>query len=175
MTAVAQSGLQQTAQESQMTQHTHYRLGLALALLCGLTPALVGTPAQQKTPATENFDGKVVPLAAQLEKHGAKLDVDAAEHWMALVTDDGKVFPLIKDDGSRMFFKDKGLLNRPMRLAARQIPGTTMLQVVNVHSINKGQLYDVFYWCDTCSIRCLEPGDCACCGAKVEFREVPVR
>jgi len=34
--------------------------------------------------------------------------------------------PLVKDDGSRMFFKDKRLLDRPMRLTGRLVEGTTV-------------------------------------------------
>src|SRR5207249_1481565 len=53
-------------------------------------------------PKTEEFTGKVVSLAGPLEKFGAKLDKDAAPFWLALVTADGKSYPLIKDSGSRM-------------------------------------------------------------------------
>src|SRR5262245_25901261 len=62
------------------------------------------------------FEGKVVPLDDVVAKSGTKLDADAAPYWLALVTDDGKVYPLVKDGGSRLFFRDKALLNRPMRL-----------------------------------------------------------
>ena len=152
------------------------RLGLCLVAALILSPILwaVGAPPKS-TPKTEEFDGKVVPLASVLDKLGPKLDPDAAPQWLALVGDDGKVYPLIKDDGSRMFFKDKTLLNRPMRLTGRLVPGSQMLQVVNVHSYLKGQLHDVYYWCDTCSIRAYELGKCGCCGDIMELREVPMQ
>jgi hypothetical protein len=151
-----------------------HRLGVVAAVLLGCLPGLIGIAAQ---PATKNdqFNGKVVPLAGLLEKHGAKLDPDAASQWMALLSDDGKVYPLVKDDITRMFFKDKSLQNRPMRLTGRLIADSQILLVVNVQSYLKGQLHDVYYWCETCTIRALEPGDCACCGAVLELREVPLR
>jgi hypothetical protein len=74
-----------------------------------------------------------------------------------------------------MFFKDKRLLDRPMRLTARQLPNGRLLQVVQVHSYIDGQLHDVYYWCDICSIRTFEAGDCGCCGMKMELRETPVK
>src|SRR5262249_15193582 len=99
----------------------------------------------------------------------------AAEHWMALVGDDGTIYPLVKDDGSRMFFKDKALLNRPMRLTARRIPQSQLLQVVKVYSYLKGELHEVYYWCDGCSVRAYEAGHCGCCGDKLVRKEVPLR
>jgi hypothetical protein len=155
-----------------MTRHIPRRFGIALAILLGAVPAVVGTAGQQGF-KTEFFNGKVVPLASYLEKQGIKADADA--NGRALVTDDGKVYILVKDDGTRMFFKDNTLLDRPMRLTGRLVPNSTLLQAVAVHSYHKGQLHEVFYWCDTCAIRTLEPGDCACCSAKLELREVPVR
>jgi hypothetical protein len=124
---------------------------------------------------TEFFNGKVVPLADILQKQGTKLDADAAPYSLALVTEVGKIYPLVKDAGARMFFKDAKLLNRPMRLTGRLIPNSTLLQVVNVHSYLKGKLHEVYYLCDICTIRGYEAGICDCCGGPMELREVPVK
>ena len=152
------------------------RIGLGLVAALALSPILwaVGAPTKA-APKTEDIDGKVVALASVLAKLGPKLDPDAAPQWLALVADDGKVYPLIKDDGSRMFFKDERLLNRPMRLTARLIPEVQMLQVIQVHSRIKGELHEVYYWCDICTIRGYEAGICDCCGGPMELRETPAR
>src|SRR5262249_53132260 len=124
---------------------------------------------------TEYYKGKVVPLAGVMEKLGVKLDADAAPYWLALVSDGGKIYPLIKDDGSRMFFKDPRLLNRPVRLTGQLLPGSQLLQVVEVHSYSpKNELQEVYYWCDICSIKRYEKKLCDCCGAPMELREEPV-
>ena len=154
-----------------MTPRLRRRLALGLVLLLGCVPAVAGR--QQPEIKTAGYKGKVVPRAGVLDKQGVKLDADAAEHWLALVTEDGKVYPLVKDDGSRMFFKDKSLLNRPMLLTARLVSQPQMLQVVKVQSYVKGELRDVFYWCDICSIRTYEPGPCSCCGAPLDLHEDP--
>jgi hypothetical protein len=152
------------------------RLAVGLALALGLLPALVSRGGQAPAAAKgQVFAGKVVPLAGVLEKSGVKLDPEAEPEWLALVADDGKVYPLIRDDGSRMFFKDKRLLNRPMRLTGQLFADTHLLQVVSVHSIRSGKLHEVYYWCDICSIRRFEPGKCDCCGGPMELREVPVK
>ena len=153
------------------------RLGLCAAVALSFSPVLIsraGGEAQKLK--TEYYKGKVVPLAEVAEKLGAKLDGDATPYWLALVSDDGKIYPLIKDDGSRMFFKDTRLLNRPMRLTGRLLPGSQLLQVVEVHSYNqKNELQEVYYWCDICSIKRYEKKLCDCCGAPMELREEPVK
>lgn len=152
-----------------------YRLGLCLAVGLGIGSAALGIGQKGPYAAKEqSFDGKVVPLADLLKKSGAKMDADAAPHWLTLVTSTGKVYPLIKDDGSRMFFKDGRLLDRPMHLTGRLVAGD-FLQVVQVHSVKDGRLYEVDYWCDICSIRTFEPGQCTCCGGPMVLREIPVK
>jgi len=152
------------------------RLALLFIALVIAAPLLLARFADSAPPAakTEDFTGKVVPLAGPLEKLGATLDKDAGPFWLALVTDDGKTYPLIKDAGSRMFFKDKQLLDRPMRLTGRLCGDTKLLQVLSVHSLVKGVLHEPYYWCDVCKIKRLEAGNCDCCGAPLEFREVRV-
>lgn len=152
------------------------RLGLAIALGFALLPLYVGWAGGDKS-ADKNqyFTGKVVPLADALAKTGVKIDPDAAPLTLVLQADDGKLYSLIKDEGSRMFFKDAKLLNRPMRLTARPIPNSPFLQVINVHSVVKGKLHDVYYWCDVCVIKRFEPGICDCCGDVMVFREEPLK
>ena len=152
------------------------RRGLGLALLVALAPLLTlfirAAPAETKP---QFFEGQVVPLAEIVARIGSKLDDDAAPHWLALVTRDGKTYPLIKDDGSRMFFKDATLLKRPMRLTGRLLLDTHLLQVVEVHSYQKGELHEVYYWCEVCSIKRFEKKICECCGGPMELRETPAR
>lgn len=156
-----------------MNRHRWLILG---ALLFMTAPLVVAQGDNTKAPIkTEYFNGKVVPLVDVLAKEGAKLDADAAPHWLALVTDDGKVYPLVKDAGGRMFFKDAKLLKRPMRITGRLVPGTPFLQAINVHSYVNGKLHEVYYWCDICTIRGYEAGICDCCGGPMDFRETPVK
>lgn len=142
------------------------------AVALALTPLL---PAQKASaPSMQEYVGKVVPLAKILEKFGSQLDKDAAPHWLALLTDDGKVYPLIKDAGARRFFKDARLLDRPMRLSGRLYPDTHLLQVINVHSLRGGKQHELYYWCEVCAIRRDELDICECCGGPMELREPAV-
>jgi hypothetical protein len=128
-----------------------------------------------KAEKPRNFEGKVVPLADVVAKSGTKLDADAAPFWLALVADDGKVYPLVKDGGSRLFFKDKALLNRPMRLLGKLVPNSTLLCVMGVQSLVKGVPHDLYYWCDICSIRRSEKMGCECCNGKMDLIEEPAK
>jgi hypothetical protein len=130
---------------------------------------------KKKTAETGYFKGKVVPLADVVAKSGSKLDADAAPFWLALAGDDGKVYPLVKDAGSRLFFADKALQGRPMRLRGKLIPGSQLLRVMAVNSLIKGVPHEVYYYCDICSIRRGEKMICECCGGKMELREVPLK
>ena len=102
----------------------------ALIALSYCKPKAAGEPQ----PKTTYFSGKVMPLADLLMARGIKLDADASPHWLALATMEGKVHPLVKDDGSRMFYNDPELQRRSMRLAAVELPGSNMLKVTEVSS-----------------------------------------
>ena len=150
------------------------RIALLLAFASTLLPLLGGWAGDaKKADKNEYYRGKVVPIADLLAKGGTKMDADAAPFWLALQSDDGKLYPLVKNDASRMFFKDAKLLNRPMRLTARLVPNSPFMQVINVHSIVKGKLHDVYYWCDVCTIKRYEANICDCCGAPMVFHEKP--
>jgi hypothetical protein len=152
-----------------------FALAALLGALAFSLPRFAPSAEPEKS-KNEFFKGQVKTLASVLEKAGAKLDPDAAPTSLVLVADDGKIYALVKDDGSRMFYKDDRLLNREMRLTGRLLPNSQLLQVVTVNSYNKkDELCDVYYWCDICSIRRGEKMKCECCGGPMELREVPVK
>ena len=152
------------------------RLSVILACLIGLAPLFSGAgDAKKPTVKIDDYKGKVVPLTDVLAKAGTQLDPDAAPYWLALVGEDGKIYPLVKDSGSRMFFQDRELLKRPMRLTGRLLSNSQLLQVTAVHSYIKGQLHEVYYWCEVCSIRRGEKNACECCGGPMVRREEPVK
>jgi hypothetical protein len=142
---------------------------VATLMIIAATTGGSDAPAQK----AQELCGKVVPLSSVLQKYGVKMDAESAAQWMALVTKEGKVYPLIKDESTRMFFKDASLLNRSMQLTARLLEGN-FLHVLEVHSIKKDELYEIYYWCDVCSIRRMEKKTCECCGREMVLKEIPV-
>jgi len=154
--------------------HAYRRLGVLLAFALAACPFLLA-PADPSAAKPQFYNGKVVPLVDLLAKSGVRLDRDAAPLSLALVADDGKIYPLLKDEGSRMFYLDARLLNRPMRLTGRTLADTQLLQVLQVHSLLKGEPHEVYYWCDICAIKRFEKRQCECCGGPMELREMPVK
>jgi hypothetical protein len=145
---------------------------VVVACAAALSPLLAADPKPAKV---EDFQGKVVPLADLVAREGGKLDADAEATALCLVGDDGKVYTLVKDGGSRLFFKDRALLNRPMKLSGRLLPGSQALRVSAVRSVVKGAECEVYYWCDICAIKRGEKMVCECCGGPMELREEPVK
>lgn len=156
-----------------MTHACQTRTWLCLALAGALAPLLAAE--DQKKVERQTITGKVAPLSTVLQKLDVRLDPDAGATWYALVTDEGRVYPLIKDDGSRRFFADHRLLNRPMRVTGRVLPNSQLLQVLEVQSIVKGKPHEVYYWCDICTIKRFEKMMCECCGGPMELRETPIK
>jgi len=149
---------------------------VTIAVLAVLSALITQATSAEPETKTVQLEGKVVPMAAILEKFGSRLDPEAAPHWLALVTNDGKTYPLIKDDGARLFFSDPRLQNRAMRISGRLFQDTHLLQVLSVNSVKNGQMYEIYYWCDICSIRRNELlKKCDCCGGPMELREEPVK
>jgi hypothetical protein len=149
---------------------------LCLATAFMLCPLLAwADKPKEEVAKVETFTGKVVPLADLVAKTGAKLDPDAAPQSLVLVTEDNKVYTLVKDGGGRLFFKDPGLHNRPMRVTGKLLPGSQILQVTLAQSLVKGELHEIYYWCDICSIRRSEKMICECCGGPMERHEEPVK
>jgi hypothetical protein len=135
-----------------------YRFGsLALALACLLHAGAVRAEEQPK-PRTVHFKGKVVEPKG---KAGT----------IALSCDDGKVYPLVEDDGSRMLFAEKSLRGRDVRLAGELVNGDR-LRVAGVQTYTKGKLHDAYYWCANCQLAYSGPGECLCCGDVVKLVEV---
>src|SRR5260370_33305941 len=89
------------------------RLGIFVALALAAGPAVLGVRGQDKGEfKTQSYSGKVQALAPLLEKQGARLDAEAAEHWLSLEAEDGKVAQLVKDAATGICDKDKTQLNR---------------------------------------------------------------
>jgi hypothetical protein len=155
-----------------MSQRFTRRAALtAGASLCVASLAKAAPPMAKAVTIT----GKVRPLADLVGQLGSKLDADAVAVSLVLVGDDDKVYPLIKDTGGRLFFADRKLLDRPMRVSGKLLPGSQILQVLEVHSLVKGVLHNIYYWCDICSIKRYEKMICECCGGPMDFKEEPVK
>jgi hypothetical protein len=69
--------------------------------------------------------------------------------------------------------QDKRLGDREVRLEGT-LKGDGTFEVERFFTVKEGKLYRVRYFCKTCNIVALEPGNCVCCQQPTELQEIPV-
>ncbi|MBZ5516546.1 MAG: hypothetical protein LAN62_17195 [Acidobacteriia bacterium] len=85
-----------------------------------------------------------------------------------------KDFPLIARTTWLLHtLQDKRLVNHEIRVEGEWQPDGT-LKVNHFYTIHDGKLFRVRYFCETCNIEALEPGNCICCQEPTEMQEIPV-
>lgn len=136
--------------------------------------ALADHPDIPRDPYRTELRGQIVRLDDVLRReYKVALPSDQPGPLVALKTDGGHYYPLLRSDRGRAFFTDKRLLDRSMLLRVRKFPGIPTLQVIFVQSIKEGVLHNLDYYCDVCNISVPEIMQCPCCQADVYLREVP--
>ena len=68
--------------------------------------------------------------------------------------------------------QDKRLDGREVRLEGVEKPDGGF-EVHWVYTVHNGKLFRVRYYCATCNIVALGPGNCACCQQPTELQEIP--
>jgi hypothetical protein len=68
--------------------------------------------------------------------------------------------------------QDKRLDGRDVRLEGVPQPDGSF-EVHWLYTIHNGKLFRVRYFCATCNIVALEPGNCVCCQQPTELQEIP--
>ena len=69
--------------------------------------------------------------------------------------------------------QDKRLEGREVRLEGVPQPDGSF-EVHWLYTVHGGKLFKVRYFCATCNIVALEPGNCVCCQQPTELQEIPV-
>lgn len=152
-----------------MTWQSRWQCGLTFAFLSswGLVAAdlkslIKASRTDTNSPVVE-LRGKLVPI---------KPPVTHA----AFRTESGEIYTLLSNRTSSALFLDTNLQSRTLLLGGRMLPGTRVFEVTrNVRSIREGKVYELFYYCDICSITGIDPGPCMCCRDDVHLIEEPVK
>jgi hypothetical protein len=90
----------------------------------------------------------------------------------AFASKDGKLYKFLPTDTMVTVFTDTRVRQRELQLTARLHNGD-QLEIIKVQSIKEGKIYDIYYFCDVCTITSYTPGLCPCCRNEMEFREKP--
>ncbi len=91
--------------------------------------------------------------------------------------------PLVKSNGREQALsantpylfhtlQDKRLDGREVRLEGIAQPNSSF-EVHWLYTLHEGKVFKVRYFCATCNIVALEPGNCVCCQRPTELQEIP--
>ena len=131
---------------------------------------------EKQKPQEVKLHGKVVCLAEEMRTH-YKVELSGEhkhKHLYGIKTEDGKYYTLLRTSLSEALFVDKRLHEKDLVINGRVFPKTQLLEVTRFLSIRDGVLHDLYYYCDTCYIRTVAPGNCDCCQAPVVLIEKPL-
>ncbi len=176
-----------------------FRFATVCALLCGLALASVARDAPagpEEAPErgaaakgeSDSADASAEPRAIELrgrlvclaEEMRTRFDVRVPpvhDHMLGLrvsgdlAPNELRYYSLLRTDFSKALFEDPRYRKEELVLSGRVFPRTALIDVTRFRWIREGELRDVYYWCEVCSIKTLDPGECACCQGEVEFRE----
>jgi hypothetical protein len=96
----------------------------------------------------------------------------AANSPLTFVTSEGKKYQVAGDSMSNAQLRDPLLIDRTWELeGTMQADGK--FEIVKLFTIKDGKRFRVTYYCEICNIVTHEPGDCMCCQAVTELREIP--
>ena len=138
-------------------------------LLSGATP-----PTEAPKPEAVELKGTVVCLAEEMHTHYNVELFRTHEPLYGVKTEDGKYYTLLRTSLAEALFVDERLHEKDLIINGRVFPKTQLLEVTRFSSIKDGVVHELYYYCDTCYIRAVAPGNCDCCQAPVVLIERPL-
>lgn len=129
-------------------------------------------PATTNSPAIVELRGQVVCLSEEMQRlHGASVP-EKHQHDYGLKAEGGLFYSLTRTTLSEGLLTDTNLHGRTLILKGRVFPKTQIFEVTgNIHAVKNGKLFELFYYCDVCSIKSSAPGACMCCREPVHLVE----
>ena len=113
---------------------------------------------------TERIRGQVVWLSDALQNEfGISTVSEVAENSLAILTKEGRLFPIVENLRGRAFRKDDRLRGKDTEILARRYEKQPLIQVLKIYQFEDGKRYEIDYWCDVCAIVMYETGPCSCC------------
>jgi hypothetical protein len=86
--------------------------------------------------------------------------------------DDGPSHKLLPSRDAKALFADTNLHTKVLLLKGRIHSKESAFEVIgNLNEVRDGKIYELYYYCDICSIETSFPGPCLCCREDVVLRE----
>ena len=153
--------------------HNFKRLAPFFILLVLLMSGAKPTTEEQKPQAVE-LRGNVICLAEEMHTHYKVELFGNHAHLYGVKTEKGEYYTLLRTSLAEALFVDERLHEKDLVITGRVFPKTQLLEVTRFLSVRDGVLHDLYYYCDTCYIRTVAPGNCDCCQAPVVLIERPL-
>ena len=148
---------------------------LLATLLFPIPPSSLAVEAsfnsQGEVPALTVVRGRAVCLDASGHEVGSLFGCPESSGF-AFASKDGRLYKFLPGDAMTAVFTDSRVRQRELQITARS-HAAGELEIIKVQSVKARKLYDIFYYCDVCSITAYVPGLCPCCRNELEFRETP--
>ena len=153
--------------------HSFIRLSplflILVLLMIGAKP-----PTEKPEPKDVKLHGKIVCLAEEMHTHYKVELFNKRDPLYGVKTKDGEYYTLLRTSLAEALFVDERLHEKDLIINGRIFPKTQLLEVTRFSSIKDGVLHELYYYCDTCYIRAVAPGNCDCCQAPVVLIERPL-
>ena len=151
-----------------MTRQFRWQWGLAFAFLSSSLLFAADNKISTKSNGTPND-----PI---IELRGKLVAIKPPVTHAAFRTESGEIYTLLSNRTSSALFLDTNLQSRTLLLGGRMLLGTRTFELTrNLRSIREDKVYELYYYCDICSIKGSEPGPCMCCRDAVHLVEEPVK
>ena len=131
-------------------------------------------PTEKPEPKNVEFHGNIVCLAETMHTLYKVELFNKHDHLYGVKTEEGKYYTLLRTSLAEALFVDKQLHEKDLLINGRVFPNTQLLEVTRFFSIKEGVVHELYYYCDTCYIRAVAPGNCDCCQAPVVLIEKPL-
>ncbi len=149
---------------------------LLLAIMCTLPASslLLADEARNVGEIREVLvRGHIVCLNWTGRSSDSEQDCSELPHLFGLQTSDGKLFRFLPTDSATAMFEDSRVRAQQLQISTRLYP-ENQLEIIKVYAVKAGKLYDIYYYCEVCSITAYAPGPCPCCRQEMELREEAV-
>ena len=138
-------------------------------LLSGAKPT-----TEVKKPEVVEIHGKIVCLAEEMHTQYKVELTGEHDHLYGVKAKDDIYYTILRTPLSEALFVDQRLHKKNLIINGRVFPDSHLLEVSRIRSIHEDVIYELYYFCDTCYIRTVAPGNCDCCQAPVVLIEKPM-
>ena len=157
------------------------KLLLATAMLCALMATAIAADENTRAKSEDarnktalqvvDLRGRIVCLPeAMHELYGIDLPTNHQHIW-GFKSTDGTFYTLLRTKLSEALFVDEQVRKKELILKGHVLPKTQIFEMTDMKSVRNGVIYDLYYYCDVCSIKTLSPGPCMCCQGPVKLVE----